>query len=385
MISRRRFGVLLGASSLAVASPALAHPVIVGRYREIPFGIDPAHPHPISRGDRRRTGRMRGAVPAERPSLVWQVDLRSRTPRGPILSADGTLFIGTRDGLSAVTATGEVRWHLRLGHVYAAPTLMPGGDVVAVTAEGRVSVLSQDGVVLRGADVHAGTRGSPLVLDDGSIIVPTIDRRIHRLDANLREVSSSMVPDGSNRNDVSLVGRDTLAVASGRSLVLLGPRGRVLHQVTLTGSATSAPLVADDGTLFVTTVEGVLHAIDPRGRVTSRTELGSRHYDAACPVIGRDGGVRIPTLAAGLVCVGPSGTVRWSAANANGYQAAASIDVHDVTLLVDRGGEVRAIGPDGTERWSIGLETFTYEAPVVAPDGTLYVTTERGGVRAYRA
>lgn len=381
---RTSWPALVGAVTL-IASSAAAHPVQIGRYAEIPYGIRRDHPQPTSRSDRARTGRLHGVAPDERPTQVWQRALRHRTPRGPTVAADGNLYLGTRGGLTSLAPDGTERWYVRLGHVYAAPSLAPGGDVVAVAGGGVVSIVTPEGVVRRSADLGAPARGSPLVLDDGSVVVGTIDRRVHRLDANLRPIFTAELSDGSNRNLITLGRRGSLAAASGSILALFSPRGGVVRQVSLTGRATAAPLAAEDGTLWVPTVEGILHAIEPNGRVRSRTELGSRHYDGAAPALGHDGALRVPTLSAGLVCVGPSGTIRWTAANQNGFQAPASIDEEDTTLLVDRGGVLRAYAADGAERWALTLETFTYEAPVIAADGTIYVTTERGSVRAYRA
>ncbi len=381
---RAATGLILGAVALIAAS-ASAHPVRVGRYAEIPYGLRPDHPHPTARGDRARTGRLQGVAPAVTPVRLWQRALRNRTPRGPTVAADGSLYVGNRGGLTSLAPDGTERWHQSIGHLVAAPSLAPGGDVVAVSAGGVVTVVSPQGVVRRTFDLGAPARASPLVLDDGSVVVGTIDRQVHRLDANLRRVFRVTLGDGSNRNPLSLSRRGRMAASSGRMVWLLDPMGAVVRQVSLAGRATAAPVVADDGTLWVPTVEGVLHAIDPSGRVRSRTELGSRHYDLAAPAIGRDGAIRVPTLSGGLVCVGASGTVRWTAPNPNGYQAPASIDANDTTLVVDRGGVLRAIAADGRELWSVTLETFTYEAPVLAADGTLYVTTERGSVRAYAA
>ena len=314
---------------------------------------------------------------------MWERALRHRRPRGPTLGADGTIYLGSMGGLSALGADGTELWTARIGTVQAAPSLSPSNDIVVVTRGGLVALVTPEGVVRRSADLGAPARGSPLVLDDGSIVVGTIDRRVHRLDANLRRVFVTEVADGTAAT-ISLARRGSLALAAGRLLTLLDPRGSLQRQVSLGGRASSAAAIGDDGTIWVPTVEGVLLAIDPSGRVRSRTELGSRHYDEAAPAIGHDGSVRVPTLTAGLVCVGPGGTQRWAAANAAGLNGPVSIDDDDTTLVVDRGGRLLAIAADGTERWRVVLGTYSFQAPVLAADGTVYVATERGPIQAWR-
>lgn len=378
-----RRGLLLAAVASLFSSIAFAHPVTIGRYTEIPYGIRPDHPHPTARGGPRRTGRVRGSAPLEQPDRLWDRSLRHRRPRGPTVSADGTLYLGSMGGLTALSPDGTELWNTRVGTVHAAPSLTPSNDIAVVTRGGLVALVTPAGVVRRSADLGAPARGSPLVLDDGSILVGTIDRRVHRLDANLRRVFTAELADGT-ASTISQARRGLLAVSAGRLLTLLTPRGTIQRQVSLGGRASAAAAVADDGTIWVPTVEGLLLAVEPGGRVRSRTELGSRHYDDAAPAIGHDGAVRVPTLSAGLVCVGAGGTARWTMANTAGFNAPAAIDDDNTTLVIDRGGRLLAIEADGTERWRLVLGTYSFQAPVLAADGTLYVSTERGAVQAWR-
>ncbi len=373
----------LAALASLTSSVAFAHPVVIGRYAEIPYGIRPDHPHPTARGGPRRTGRIRGTAPTRRPERVWERSLRHRRPRGPTVSADGTLYLGSMGGLTALAPDGTELWNVRVGTVHAAPSLTPSSDVAVVTRGGLVALVTPTGVVRRAVDLGAPARGSPLVLADGSILVGTIDRRVHRLDANLRHVFTTDLADGT-ASTLSLARRGLLAVSAGRLLTLLSLGGTIQRQVSLGGRASAPATIADDGTIWVPTVEGVLLAIDPSGRVRTRTELGSRHYDEAAPAVGRDGAVRVPTLSAGLVCVGAGGTQRWAVANPAGFNAPAAIDDTDTTLVIDRGGRLLAIDAEGTERWRIVLGTYSFQAPVLAADGTLYVSTERGAVQAWR-
>ncbi|MCB9593332.1 MAG: PQQ-binding-like beta-propeller repeat protein [Sandaracinaceae bacterium] len=378
----RRALVLAALASLA-SSVAMAHPVRIGRYAEIPYGIRPDHPHPTAGGGPRRDGRIRGRVPLERPERAWERALPHRRPRGPTIANDTTLYFGTEQGLVALNAEGEERWTARLGSIPGAPSLTPSDDVAVVTREGLVALVSPEGVVRRSTSLGAPARGSPLVLDDGSVLVGTIDQRVHRLDASLRPVFVTELSDGT-ASTLSRTRRGSLAVAAGRLLVLLTPRGSLARQVGLGGRATSPPAVGDDGMIWITTAEGVLLSVDEGGRVRSRTELGARHYDEASVAIGHDGAVRVPTLSGGLVCVAGDGTPRWVMESPNGFQAPAAIDENDTTLVIDRGGRLFAVDRDGAELWRLVLGTFSYESPVLGADGTLYVSTERGALQAWR-
>lgn len=369
---------------VAAALPVAAHPVRIGRYAEIPYGVRQDHPFAGVRGDARSTGRVRGVAPRREPVLRWERALRHRRPRGPTVSADGTLFVGTLGGLTALGPDGTERWFAPLGPLHAAPSLMPGGDLLVVTRAGLVVQLSPEGMTRRSVELGVPTHGMPLVLDDGSFAIGTLDRRLHRLDSGLRRVFDTELPEPAAAI-LSRLPRELLAVPSGHSLRLLDREGRVARNVPLGNRPTSPALVADDGTVWVIAEPGIALAIESSGRVRSRTELGSRHYEGAAPAVGRDGALRVPTLTRGLVCIGPAGSERWTVSSSAGHQAPVNLDDEDTALLVDRAGRMFAIGADGALRWQVTLETYSYEAPVLGPDGTLYVTTERGVLQAWAA
>ncbi len=366
------------------SSVAMAHPVRVGRYTEIPYGIDPRHPYPAARGGPDRAGRLRHLVPTERPDRMWERSLPHRRPRGPTIAADGSLYFATDHGLVSLDAEGVERWHLGSWAVDAAPSLTPAGDLVAVTRQGLVLLVSRDGVLRRSATLLGDSvRAPPLVLDDGSIVIGTMEGRVHRLDANLRRSFVTPLGDGAP-SVVTRTRRGAFAVPAGTALVLLGPRGGLFRQVSLGGRATSPVAVADDGTLWTVTADGVLFGLDGGGRVRSRTELGTRHYAEAAIAVARDGSVRVPTMGGGLVCVGPSGAVRWAAGTDTVFMAPAVVDDAGTTLAVDRGARMVALDPEGAERWRVLLGAYTYDSPVLGADGTIYISTERGAVQAWR-
>jgi len=377
-----RRGLLAAAAVALASSVASAHPVPVGRYAEIPYGIRPDHPFPTPRGGPRRTGRLRGRLPARVPRRLWDRALGAVAPHGPTLAADGSLYLGTRDGLVAMSPDGTERWRLDdLGTVAVAPSLTPSEDLVVATRNGVLALVDRDGVVRRRRRL-ASMRGGALVLDDGSVIVGTVDRRVHRLDADLRPVFDVPLADGTQVTP-TLTRRGQIALASGQLLTLLDPRGQLRRQVSLGGRASSPAAVADDGTIWVTTIEGALVAVDAGGRVRSRTELGSR--SAMGFAVGHDGAVRVPTLNAGLVCVDPDGTTRWTVPSSIRIHGPVVIDEDDTTLMVVR-DRVIAVEADGTERWRfvVGNGNHLGQSPVLGADGTIYVALRNGRLQAWR-
>ncbi|MFK7988095.1 MAG: PQQ-binding-like beta-propeller repeat protein [Sandaracinaceae bacterium] len=383
----RAFGTWsIGAWSIGVLPwfprTARAHPVRIGRYTEIPYGIRPDHPMPTEGAGPRRTHRLAGPVPVAEPDRAWEVVLGSRRARGPTVSADGALYVGSMGGLHALSPDGTQRWLAEVGAVHSAPSLSPSSDVIAVTRGGEVLRVSPGGQVVRRSDLGAPARGSPLVLDDGSVLIATIDRRVHRLDANLRPVFQAELSDGT-AGTLSRTRRGLLAVTSGRTVTLLTAEGARVREVGLPGRVTTALAVADDGTSWVSTTEGLLTQLDPRGRVRAQLDVGSRHFDGASLAIAPDGSVRVPTMTEGIVCVGPGGTERWRFPNPPGFSGPASVGTDGTTLAVDRTGRMIAVDPQGAERWRVVLGTYSFSPPVLGADGTIYIALERGQLQAW--
>lgn len=373
---RRGFALAVVASWL-VAAAALAHPVRIGRYAEIPHGVDPAHPYPALGGGPHRMGRIQGVVPPTAPEMIWERGLPHRHPRGPTIAADGTLYFGTREGLVARRPDGHERWVLDdLGPVNVAPSLTPSNELVAVTVGGRLALVTTDGVLRRSVELGAATHAAPLVLDDGSVVVGTADGRIHRLNSNLRPVFDVAQPGvGGLGQTASLARRGSLVLPGSNTIAILDPRGALLRRVDLEARSTSAVVVGEDGILWVSTANGILLAIEPGGRVRSRTELGGVHDDGAWLALGHDGAVRVPTRG-GLVCVGPGGTSRWTFAGT--FRTPVVIGEADTVLAIDQARVLHAVAADGTERWHVSLGgAISNNPPVMAADGTIYVLANR--------
>ena len=178
--------------------------------------------------------------------------------------------------------------------------------------------------------------------------------------------------------------RGRIAVAVGASLVLLSLDGTVRAVAPLGMSAATSPAVADDGTIRIATLEGTLVAFDEDGHARGRAQLGERAAVTGALAIGRDGGVRAATRANALVCVGPGGTERWRYAVDDSFTTGVALDREDTSVAVTTRGRMLAISRDGALLWQVDVDDRTEAPPVLGADGTIYVTSRRGLVQAWR-
>ena len=368
---------------LTMLSPADARPVRTGRYVEIPYGVSADHPWATQAGSAHRNGRAHGEAPSTLPSLAWQSRLGIGRLSAPAVTQEGDIYVPGAAGLAALDTGGGVRWNVRLGYVTATPSITPTGDLAVGTNGGALVQLSPEGDVLGRAVVGAQVRHAPLVLADGSMVVASVQQAVFRFDAEGRRLFR--VPlDGQVSSPPAWSRNGEILVPVRQRLWVLSPRGDVRAQVPVGANVVAGPAVADDGTIWLVTDDAVLHQISSRLEVRSRTELGGRVTVATGIAVGRDGAVRVPLRDGALVCVGPSGTERWRVEGQRGFLGSLAVDRNDVTLVVSVGAELLAVDPDGNLLWSVETRQRTEDPPVLGPDGTIYLATNRGMVQAWR-
>lgn len=367
----------------AIASVAVARPVPIGRYAEIPYGVSPEHAWPTTGGDARRTGRAHAAAPPASPSMQWEAVLRAGRLHPPAVAADGTLYVGTAVGVSAIEPGGGVRWTARIGSTSGTPSLTPEDQLAVGTHAGEVVLVGRDGHVRWRTPVGGAVQGSPLVLPDGSVIVGAFDLAVHRLDAEGRRMFRAPVEERIT-GSIALADRRMLAVPSGRMVVWMTVDGEVRGRVPVGQDVVAGPAVADDGTVWVLTGDGAIHALEPGASVRSRTELGVRVSLTQTIAVGTDGAVRVGAREPAFLSIGPNGTERWRVGNEGIFPGGVTVDPRGVAVTIDQNGAMYAFEPDGSLRWRLPLASNSLASPVVGSDGTVYVVTQRGTIQAWR-
>ncbi len=104
--------------------------------------------------------------PAE-PQIIWTLDDESGWAGGPVIAADGTVYITASDGrLVAVRPDGSIAWIARLpGEPYGAPALSAEGYIYVLDGEGVLYVLGPEADLIGAvqADPGAPPLSSPVV------------------------------------------------------------------------------------------------------------------------------------------------------------------------------------------------------------------------------
>ena len=161
----------------------------------------------------------------------------------------------------------------------------------------------------------------------------------------------------------------------------VGPQtGNVLWSRQLEGNVTPGPVVGSDGTIYLASNAGILHAIDPAtgrdlwtvdggGPVTGETDL------SMSPLVLPDGSLLWPGPQDTLFKISPSGSVWWTH-RFSGPVLSPILSGTTVYVMTMDGtlSAVRLSGTEPTVAWSLSLGHTAFGSPALAGTG-LVVTT----------
>jgi|GEM_PF-2174214 len=387
-------------------------------------------------------------------TVQWAFATGYRIDSMPALGADGTVYIGNAcgsDTLFAVNPDGSQKWRVRLDDdVIGAPVVDVEGTVYVATSWRGVIALTSEGAekwVFKLAALHF--RGSPIIGDDGHLYTGNEDGKLYVLGESAPYIASAGPTEGEEREEVqfssAVTGTPPLhyywdfggAGVPGTS-ELASPTVTLGAPGTYTVSVRVANFHGEDSldfTFTVTPLPGeppVIRGIAPQSGFsgTEVTFVASVSGDPPFDYWWDFGGAAEPNtsdLPAPVVMLGAPGiyTVSLQVVNLYGeddysidfpvyaplngdwwmygrepkhqrcspfvgpespatkwdYFAVSPIECSPVMAadgtiyLASTSGVLRAISPEGHFRWSFDLDSPVYMTPAVAPDGTIYVGT----------
>jgi outer membrane protein assembly factor BamB len=168
-----------------------------------------------------------------------------------------------------------------------------------------------------------------------------------------------------------------VATLGGQLVALVRADGTRRWAVALGDRAYGAPLVGDDGTIYVGTDARKLFSVSAKGDTIFRLDTEGEADTA--PVFGRDGAI---VFVAGnhVHSVRRGGDLGWRFSARSKIYTAPAVTDEGLVIVGSQDDHVYALGAGGVLAWTIDLGADVDGSPAIADDGAIYVGTDAGDV-----
>jgi len=160
----------------------------------------------------------------------------------------------------------------------------------------------------------------------------------------------------------------------------LKPDGTIAWTSRSEAAVVSTPAIDDKGNIYFGSMDKLFYAVNPDGRGKWFTSL--RAEIASSPAINDEGDTIITTTQGSLVCLNPSGNERWRYACNAPIVSSPAIGAEGIIYFGGQDGNLYALRRNGSLFWQQSLGERINASPAIAPDGTVYIATVTGKVLA---
>jgi outer membrane protein assembly factor BamB len=303
--------------------------------------------------------------------LLWRYQ-PNPYPKAPLaLGPDGTIYAISGGYVRAIDPNGALRVVVKPGRKFA-----PGvtgdaqGRIYATGDNGTISAYSSGGNFAWSTET-AGTATTPLLISaDGQALYAGTGKE--QLGAYAASDGHSLwsTPLGGIPGAPALGGDGTIYIGSSNgALHAIGPDGASRWSYPSNGWARAMPVVSGT-TVYGGTETGALFALNASGQQLWRVELGTETIGLAA---GLDGILYATTADGSLHAIGPDGALRWSTPLGGGRPTAPAAGPDGRIYVGAENGRLSVIAPGGQIAGSFNLQAPLSIAPLVGRDGAIYV------------
>lgn len=164
------------------------------------------------------------------------------------------------------------------------------------------------------------------------------------------------------------------------------PNGTVkwTYALPLPFQVTASPAVARNGTVYIAQENGDLHALNPDGTLRWTFDLEGYGGPSATPAVGPDQTIYVGTRY--FYAVRPDGTLKWRYDGGSIASGPPAIGVDGIVYFPSGPDKLFALDRNGSLQWRYdGRRSYGMaSAPAIAKDGTIYVNSGLGELQAIR-
>ena len=154
----------------------------------------------------------------------------------------------------------------------------------------------------------------------------------------------------------------------------------VIWTFPCSASTTPGPSIGYDGTIYVGTNDGHVHAVSPEGDELWTISVGA--FVLGTPAIAQDGTVYAGSWGPGrLYAIHCEGDIKWEFDTSGDINKCHPALADDGTIYIGNNlGRFWAVNPDGTEKWHYDSGGGYVPSPAIGPDGEVYFAMSGGHV-----
>ncbi len=160
----------------------------------------------------------------------------------------------------------------------------------------------------------------------------------------------------------------------------INPNGTLKWNYTMKNMAPTSPAIGQDGTIYFSSTyqssfgygSSLLFAMSPTGSVIWEIALSNRGENSSAPVIGTDGTIYVPCSDVGTLCdIKPDGALQWTYATNYPIFSSPAVGSNGMIYLTDN-GSLYALSPTGALQWSDSTESFS-STPAIGSNDVIYI------------
>lgn len=310
---------------------------------------------------------------------------------GISVASDGTVYAAGVEGVIAIATDGSVKWSLPL-YCISTPALGTDGTVymavyVPYSSFYALYALNPDGTTKWSFNIGYDTGpSSPVIGSDGTIYFGDYNGEIVAITGTGQQkwrfqIGGQVLSSPAISIDGTIYAMARILPSSSlNGLYAINSDGTLKWHFS-TGPSANAPSIGSDGTIYATEDFDRLYAVRSDG--TLKWSINLEGATVSSPAIGADGTIYVGSLSHTLSAVNSDGSLKWNYTTVvpSGSTPSNPPSIgSDGTIYVQGEGttdqnKVFAINPDGSLKWTGALHNAAVTAPVLGPQGMLYISS----------
>jgi outer membrane protein assembly factor BamB len=339
-------------------------------------------------------------------TIIWTFETEDGIEAGPIIGADGTIYIASHDGyLYAVNPDGSEKWRFSAGEQFwdsnyggqyksmmATPAIDDAGTVYVYSSDHHLIAVNSDGTekwrfkIVWLPDFWS----SPVIGADGTIYIGSARDDETDFIAGLYAINPDgtlkwIHDEGTGVTTPPAIGSDgTIYIGAATpsqdkskddtgKILAISPEGEQMWRFDVELWVEGASTVGPDGNIYSVTKEGDIYAISPQGEEIWKFSTGDGV--SASPAIGSDGTIYVGSWDCYFYAIDSYGEQKWSYKTPDtfeGISSPAAIGSDGTIYVGSNSGWFYAFNPNGTLKWNLGPFGPIVAGPAISEDGAIY-------------